>query len=78
MSGKLVVVGTPIGNLSDFSPRAAEALAFGPEPVVPFYVRPSDAEENLPALSASLGLDPAEAEAALRAFGVEAPDGEPS
>jgi tRNA threonylcarbamoyladenosine biosynthesis protein TsaB len=58
--------------------RAAEALAFGPEPVVPFYVRPSDAEENLPALSASLGLDPAEAEAALRAFGVEAPDGEPS
>lgn len=27
MSGKLWVVGTPIGNLSDFSPRAAEALA---------------------------------------------------
>ncbi len=27
MSGKLLVVGTPIGNLSDFSPRAAEALA---------------------------------------------------
>ncbi len=27
MSGKLVVVGTPIGNLSDFSPRAAEALS---------------------------------------------------
>ena len=27
MSGKLIVVGTPIGNLSDFSPRAAEALA---------------------------------------------------
>jgi len=26
MSGKLVVVGTPIGNLSDFSPRAREAL----------------------------------------------------
>lgn len=27
MSGKLIVVGTPIGNLSDFSPRAAETLA---------------------------------------------------
>lgn len=26
MSGKLVLVGTPIGNLSDFSPRAREAL----------------------------------------------------
>lgn len=26
MSGKLIVVGTPIGNLSDFSPRAVEAL----------------------------------------------------
>ena len=26
MSGKLLVVGTPIGNLSDFSPRAREAL----------------------------------------------------
>ncbi|HCW79585.1 MAG TPA: 16S rRNA (cytidine(1402)-2'-O)-methyltransferase [Ruminococcaceae bacterium] len=27
MSGKLVVVGTPIGNLSDFSPRAVQALS---------------------------------------------------
>lgn len=27
MAGKLYVVGTPIGNLSDFSPRAAETLA---------------------------------------------------
>lgn len=26
MSGQLVLVGTPIGNLSDFSPRAVEAL----------------------------------------------------
>ena len=26
MSGKLIVVGTPIGNLLDFSPRAADAL----------------------------------------------------
>lgn len=27
MSGKLYVVGTPIGNLSDFSPRAVETIA---------------------------------------------------
>ena len=27
MSGKLILVGTPIGNLSDFSPRAVEALS---------------------------------------------------
>ena len=27
MSGILYVVGTPIGNLSDFSPRAVETLA---------------------------------------------------
>ena len=27
MIGKLYVVGTPIGNLSDFSPRAKETLA---------------------------------------------------
>ena len=27
MKGKLYVVGTPIGNLSDLSPRAAETLA---------------------------------------------------
>ena len=27
MSGTLTVVGTPIGNLGDFSPRAREALA---------------------------------------------------
>jgi len=26
MAGKLYVVGTPIGNLSDFSPRAVETL----------------------------------------------------
>ena len=27
MSGTLTLVGTPIGNLSDFSPRAVEALS---------------------------------------------------
>jgi len=27
LSGKLILVGTPIGNLGDFSPRAAEALS---------------------------------------------------
>lgn len=27
MSGKLIVVGTPIGNLADFSPRAVQALS---------------------------------------------------
>ena len=27
MSGKLYVVGTPIGNLGDLSPRAAQVLA---------------------------------------------------
>lgn len=27
MSGKLILVGTPIGNLGDFSPRAVEALS---------------------------------------------------
>lgn len=26
MSGRLTLVGTPIGNLSDMSPRAVEAL----------------------------------------------------
>ena len=27
MAGKLYIVGTPIGNLSDLSPRAVETLA---------------------------------------------------
>ena len=46
--------------------RAADALVFGPDPVTPLYVRASDAEDNLPALAAAMGLDPDEAVAALR------------
>ncbi len=51
--------------------RLADRSTFGPEPVAPLYVRPSDAEENLPTLAAGLGLNPDDAAAALRAFGAD-------
>lgn len=57
--------------------RAADAAVFGPDPVVPLYVRPSDAEENLPALAVALGLNPEEAATALRVLSAEIP-GKPS
>ncbi|MDR3044227.1 MAG: tRNA (adenosine(37)-N6)-threonylcarbamoyltransferase complex dimerization subunit type 1 TsaB [Desulfovibrio sp.] len=36
----------------------AAAAAYGPDDVQPLYVRPCDAEENLPALAAARGMDP--------------------
>ena len=57
--------------------RAADAAVFGPDPVVPLYVRPSDAEENLPVLAVALGLNPEEAATALRVLSAEIP-GKPS
>ncbi|MGJ3521557.1 tRNA (adenosine(37)-N6)-threonylcarbamoyltransferase complex dimerization subunit type 1 TsaB [Nitratidesulfovibrio sp. D1] len=41
-------------------PLAATA-AYGPGDVQPLYVRPCDAEENLPALAAARGMDPDQA-----------------
>jgi hypothetical protein len=41
-------------------PLAAMA-AYGPDDVQPLYVRPCDAEENLPALAAARGMDPDQA-----------------
>lgn len=39
----------------------AAAAAYGPDDVQPLYVRPCDAEENLPALAAARGMDPEQA-----------------
>ena len=44
----------------------AEQAVYSHEPVVPFYLRPCDAEENLPGIAAGLGLDPQEAAEALK------------
>lgn len=44
----------------------AEQSVYSYEPVVPFYLRPCDAEENLPGIAAGLGLDPQEAAEALK------------
>lgn len=41
--------------------RAAASAAFGPEPPAPLYLRASDAEDNLAAIAAGRGLDPAAA-----------------
>lgn len=40
---------------------AAMNAAYAYEDLAPGYIRPSDAEENLPRIAAALGLDPAEA-----------------
>ena len=39
----------------------AVGLSFGESPVEPLYIRPSEAEENLPSISAAKGRDPEEA-----------------
>ncbi len=46
--------------------EAALAASYGQTDITPFYLRPSDAEENLPAIAARLGLDPEAAQAKLR------------
>ena len=45
-------------------PLAATAT-YGPDDVQPLYVRPCDAEENLPAMAAARGMDPEQARLAL-------------
>lgn len=45
---------------------AAARAAYGPDPVEPLYLRPSDAEENLAALARARGLTLDAAEARLR------------
>lgn len=45
--------------------RLAEKSAYSQSPVEPLYLRPCDAEENLPGIAAGLGLDPEEAAIAL-------------
>ncbi len=56
-------------NYNHPTPEALLALAgkalYGYAPVEPLYLRPCDAEENLPGIAAGLGLDPKEAAAAL-------------
>ncbi|NHZ48548.1 tRNA (adenosine(37)-N6)-threonylcarbamoyltransferase complex dimerization subunit type 1 TsaB, partial [Desulfovibrio sp. XJ01] len=39
----------------------AVAATYGPDDVQPLYVRPCDAEENLPAMAAARGMDPEQA-----------------
>ena len=39
----------------------AAAATYGPDDVQPLYVRPCDAEENLPAMAAARGMDPEQA-----------------
>ena len=51
MSGMLILVPTPIGNLGDISPRAAEALAS----TVPEALPLSDRWDDLCALALVLG-----------------------
>ena len=46
--------------------RLAEQAVYSRDPIAPFYLRPCDAEENLPGIAAGLGLDPVEAALALK------------
>ncbi|MGE4552892.1 MAG: tRNA (adenosine(37)-N6)-threonylcarbamoyltransferase complex dimerization subunit type 1 TsaB [Desulfovibrionaceae bacterium] len=46
---------------------AAAEADFGPGPIEPVYLRPSDAEENLDAIARARGIDPARARADLDA-----------
>ncbi len=44
----------------------AQHAVYSREAIAPFYLRPCDAEENLPGIAAGLGLDPVEAAQALK------------
>jgi tRNA threonylcarbamoyl adenosine modification protein YeaZ len=55
--------------------RAACAAAYSPAPIEPLYLRTSDAEDNLEAIAAAKGLDPAEARRRLDAATGLGPDG---
>ncbi len=46
--------------------RLAENAIYSRDPIEPLYLRPCDAEENLPGIAAGLGLDPEEAALALK------------
>lgn len=52
----------------------AAAAAYGPDDVQPLYVRPCDAEENLPAMAAARGMDPEQARQQLARLTSAPPD----
>lgn len=54
--------------------RAAEKAEYSHKDIEPLYVRPSDAEENLEHIAASLGLDPAEARKKLERLAAADPE----
>ena len=53
---------------------AATKATYSHDDTIPFYVRPSDAETNLPALAQRLGIDPQEAVRQLRILTSANPD----